>query len=1380
MIRTLPSAPLATLAAALLFGPLVASQAADRTWGGGDSVWTDTTTSGWNGSPPASGDSAGIPAGTVAATTNNQQGGVAVTVGGSGLLRSGEYYLTPGGLTLADGGTVALQNTSHYANYGGGWLPATITVTGSAPAGSFLTGDTVHAYWNLSNGTVFDVADVSGNADPDLTVSAGLKDAVGSPDTTWASSGIVKTGAGTMVLTRANSYTGGTTVLAGTLRAGSAQAFGATASTVTVNGGWLDLNGFAHTLGSLNGGSAGGVRGGTGALSVLSIGGGNNSSSFGGALEGNLALVKTGSGTLTLSGAVAPNGLITVEEGTLDLSAGTVAAHVRIHVAPGAFLRLPATAINKVYLDNVKLAPGRWGGPGSVAAGLADHESPVFAGSGVFTVADTGMSSRERWKTMKHGLFVHYVWDGFGGVTHNADGSSPGSVNDVADRFDAAGFANDLESMGVEYVIFTAWHSLFHPLFNSSAMESYFPGRCPSRDMIGDMIAAVRAKGIRVLLYTHPMQPISWDYNTHNNLINDVHAELVERYGDQIEGLFLDENDVNANQDSFVDYPRLVATIRRRNPELVLIQNYTGNIYSCDMLHYETGDPRNDYSNNPAASWTTPTPTTQLLTPHWSALLPKVPTPSAAISRTAEGIFRTAVVGAGSSVMGGGWMWAAGPYPGDGTWTINGTPTFIGRWEQGVLEAMQGAAAYIAPVAVSIKNTHPSTSWLTKPYTHITALPHRIVATRSIDDTTEYIHVLNPPANRTLTLPAPADGKVFTNARLLKNGRAVTLARSSRGMTLTLSAADNWETLDTVIVMDVASPGGRGLINNNSPAVAYTGASWTYQTGRGAREFQDDVHYATANGDSLVFTFDGTDIDFLSTRGPHQGTVEVYLDDVFQQTVDLFHADTFNTTAFSRSDLPRGRHTLKLVKTSGQYLTVDAFKVTERINSDDPSLVYSGTWSANASVGAVGGEVRESNTNGDSVTINFEGSGVDLIAPRGVGGGTVKVHLNDSYTTDVPQSSIWPVDQAVTFTSTHVLDAGANKLTITKNRGAWMRVDAFRVYKGPSTPALLWGASGGGGTGTWNVNNTANWYDGVAATRWQDFGGTDYMAVFGGTAGTVSLAANVKANRLTFNTTGYILQTNALTLNGVAPVITTSGGVTATIRSPLAGVAGLRKDGPGTLNLTSGSNSHTGPTSVLGGTLSLGNGSANANLADASPVSVEAGATLNLNYSGTDTVNALAFAGIARPPGVYSAANSPFLAGAGTLTVLTGPATDYAGWAAFHALAGGQTDDDDHDGPSNIEEYVFGLDPADADSQKALDARPDAATIAITYTRRLPALTGLGYRIWYTTDLNGSWTEDTGAVQSVVATRGDVETVRVVPGPAMPVDHLLYIRISAQ
>jgi autotransporter-associated beta strand protein len=968
------------------------------------------------------------------------------------------------------------------------------------------------------------------------------------------------------------------------------------------------------------------------------------------------------------------------------------------------------------------------------------HQAAVNSSDLAFDLALNAIHSdaREKWRGMKYGIFSHYTY----GATGNGD------VNDAANAFNAAAYANDVEAAGAQYVVWTAWHGNMFPMFPSQAAAKYgYASRCSTRDTVSDMIDAVKAKGLRVLLYTHPYQPLTTDLTVHNNYINELYAEVIDRYGARIDGLWLDENQIQANQDSLVDYKRLLRTVRERARHLVTMQN-NAQLYTTDM-----GGPEI------VGSWNF----------GWSECLYILANPGGGPG--AEDMLRTTVLEAAANYEGGGIHWSVD-----------------GKAYEGLVETnrVHALGRYLAPIMISITNTQPSTAF-PPPYHNgrsISPGDSNWFATESLDGTKVFIHVLTALASNTLTLPTPADGKTFTNATLLASlqiGAAtqqvlnapVTLLQTPRGIQLTLTGTNTWSALDTVIQLDVASPGGAGLVNDASASVNYTGASWTYQSHRGLGEFADDAHTATANGDAFTLAFSGTEVSFISSRGANRGGVDLYVDDVFQTNVNLAVATTNRDVVFAKSGLPRGTHTLKGVKTSGAYLVVDAFKVIEIVNDSDadlsgsfpttrslgssaasyagpgnlwqpggsagwitPSVSYEParaltdtnppssdyftftftgtgaqcslssafswayffltvdgifqtnfqvaagsvrtftvanlpmgthtlkgiTWKAttdpsqpgvtgftvtrpdmwlyqtNRNLGEHGNDVHYSDVNG-LFNYSFTGSGVDVIVSRdenarmtwyGVSGmGTSTGARRQNYSESFQAGgSVFGLPNLVPGSHTVTAQNGANNSGMNFSY-VRLNIDALRIYKGESlssTP-LFWGATGAGGSGTWNVDTTANWFDGGAATRWYDFGGTDYAAVFGGAAGTVSVASGVKVNRLTFNTTGYTLQNNPLTLNGSFPTITIASNVTATISSVLAGAAGLRKDGPGTLRL-SGANTYTGTTTVSDGTLS-GSGVINGPLVIASVGALEPGSSTNLNE--TLTLNSsLTLAGAAR------------------------------------------------------------------------------------------------------------------------------------------------------
>jgi fibronectin-binding autotransporter adhesin len=174
--------------------------------------------------------------------------------------------------------------------------------------------------------------------------------------------GLVKTGEGRLSLNGNNSYTGGTILQAGTLQVGDVNALGSTTSRLTIEGGTLDINGRDITVGTLSGNAGGVIRTGITGQYGLTI---NQvaSGTFGGSIQngvGQIAVTKTGTGTLRLTGSNSYSGGTQLVQGTTEISgagtlgSGPVTINAGSSTEPGAFLyfRDTSSAGSGTYLNN--------------------------------------------------------------------------------------------------------------------------------------------------------------------------------------------------------------------------------------------------------------------------------------------------------------------------------------------------------------------------------------------------------------------------------------------------------------------------------------------------------------------------------------------------------------------------------------------------------------------------------------------------------------------------------------------------------------------------------------------------------------------------------------------------------------------------------------------------------------------------------------------------------------------------------------------------------------------------------------------------------------------------------------------------------------------
>jgi len=218
---------------------------------------------------------------------------------------------------------------------------------------------------------------------------------------------LMKRDSGILILTGANSYTGGTSILEGVLQVSADNALGAAAGGLALDGGTLRAAAGFSSGRSLTVGAGGGT-----------IDVGANTLTLSGTLAGTGPLTRTGSGTLAYSGnGSGYTGPFRVSGGTLDLT-GSLGGSVTVD--SGA--RLTGTGTMGSGAVSGTLAPG-----GSAVGTLNSAGNVSFGAGSVFEVDITAAGAFDRLlaggtATLSGGT-VSALFSGFG----NGPGSTCGS-----------------------------------------------------------------------------------------------------------------------------------------------------------------------------------------------------------------------------------------------------------------------------------------------------------------------------------------------------------------------------------------------------------------------------------------------------------------------------------------------------------------------------------------------------------------------------------------------------------------------------------------------------------------------------------------------------------------------------------------------------------------------------------------------------------------------------------------------------------------------------------------------------------------------------------------------------------------------------------------
>jgi hypothetical protein len=175
-----------------------------------------------------------------------------------------------------------------------------------------------------------------------------------------------------------------------------------------------------------------------------------------------------------------------------------------------------------------------------------------------------------------------------------------------------------------------------------------------------------------------------------------------------------------------------------------------------------------------------------------------------------------------------------------------------------------------------------------------------------------------------------------------------------------LATADVELPVSQQLVNLAGTPGHLAPLNDTDPNAVYTGA-WSYQNGRHYGDLGADVHYTSTNGDAFSYTFTGTGIQVLSETSSDEGSADVYVDGAKVSTVS--GATTGDRLAqqvlASVTGLAKGAHTVRVVKTGGQYLLIDGFTVVPDMVAPVHDVTFTGltfaytTWNAPSTQGYI-------------------------------------------------------------------------------------------------------------------------------------------------------------------------------------------------------------------------------------------------------------------------------------------------------------------------------------------------------------------------------------------------------------------------------------------
>ncbi|MCR8644374.1 glycoside hydrolase N-terminal domain-containing protein [Paenibacillus sp. N1-5-1-14] len=260
---------------------------------------------------------------------------------------------------------------------------------------------------------------------------------------------------------------------------------------------------------------------------------------------------------------------------------------------------------------------------------------------------------------------------------------------------------------------------------------------------------------------------------------------------------------------------------------------------------------------------------------------------------------------------------------------------------------------------------------------------------------------------------AKVKDKTFTNTGKFE------VKKQSDGSSVNYSVSGDMITFPTdagqkYVITSTVTPSVQPIkVDESDPSIVYTGNWSTYSS---PQDYGGTEKYSSTAGSSAQFTFIGTAVKLISMKQSNMGKIDVYVDGVLAQAdIDCYAPSTTKqVVVFSKTGLTPGQHTIKVVvkgtknaSSSNTIGAIDAFEYTPigdeptipppqpiKIDENDTSVVYTGTWNTYSSPQDYGGTEKYSNTAGSTAQFTFTGTTIKLISMTQSNMGKIDVYVD--------------------------------------------------------------------------------------------------------------------------------------------------------------------------------------------------------------------------------------------------------------------------------------------------------------------------------------------------------------------------------------------------